>query len=93
MVARKVSLTSGAVVAKPPESGHRRARAVMVSLMIEFEVREERQGDADPIRALVTAAFGRDGDTAGFVEAVRVKASVCLAEVAVIAGGKLVGHA
>ena len=43
------------------------------------------------MRRLVTAAFGGE-DTAGFVEAVRQEAVVCLAEVAMVAGA-VVGHA
>jgi putative acetyltransferase len=60
--------------------------------MIEIEIRPEQAGDAAAIRALVTAAFGPEGDTAGFVEAVRAEARICLAEVATVAGG-IVGHA
>jgi putative acetyltransferase len=57
-----------------------------------LDIRPERAEDAAAVRALVTAAFGPDGDTADFVEAVRGRAEVCLAEVAV-AGGVIVGHA
>ncbi|MFI4974329.1 MAG: GNAT family N-acetyltransferase [Caulobacterales bacterium] len=60
--------------------------------MFEVEIRPERADDAAAVRALVTAAFGPGDDTAGFVEAVREDAEVCLAEVAV-AGGSIVGHA
>ena len=55
-------------------------------------IRLERAEDAPEIRALVTAAFGPDKDTADFVEAVRAEAEVCLAEVATRAGA-IVGHA
>jgi putative acetyltransferase len=60
--------------------------------MIEPDIRAERTEDAAAIRALVTAAFGQEGDTAGFVEVVRAETQVCLAEVAV-AAGVIVGHA
>jgi putative acetyltransferase len=60
--------------------------------MIALEIRPERADDAAAIRALVTAAFGPDDDTADFVEAVRARAEVCLAQVAV-ADGAIVGHA
>ena len=60
--------------------------------MIEVDIRLERTEDAAAVRALVTAAFGADDDTAEFVEAVRDEAEVCLAEVAV-ADGAIVGHA
>ncbi|MHB8528787.1 MAG: hypothetical protein ACYC8V_04650 [Caulobacteraceae bacterium] len=60
--------------------------------MFELDIRPEEAGDAAAVRALVTAAFGTDDDTADFVQAVRDEAEVCLAEVAV-AGGAIVGHA
>jgi len=60
--------------------------------MVDLEIRPERTQDAAAVRALVTAAFGADDDTAEFVEAVRAEAEVFLAEVAV-AGGAIVGHA
>jgi predicted N-acetyltransferase YhbS len=60
--------------------------------MIAFDIRPERADDAAAIGALVTAAFGPEDDTAEFVEAVRERADVCLAEVAV-AAGRIVGHA
>jgi predicted N-acetyltransferase YhbS len=60
--------------------------------MIAIEIRPERAADVKAIRALVTTAFGQADDTANFVDAVRVEAEVCLAEVAV-AGGAIVGHA
>jgi putative acetyltransferase len=60
--------------------------------MLRFDIRPEQSSDVAAVRALVTAAFGLDGDTAGFVEAVRDQAQVCLAQVAV-AGGAIVGHA
>ncbi len=60
--------------------------------MIEFQIRDERRADAAAIEALVTAAFGPDGDTAQFVDDVRRKAEVCLAEVAVV-DDAIVGHA
>jgi putative acetyltransferase len=60
--------------------------------MIDFEIRPERPEDAAMISALVAAAFGPDENTAEFVDAVREQAEVCLAEVAVAAGG-VVGHA
>ena len=56
------------------------------------EIRAEQAGDHAAIRALVAAAFGPDDDTEDFVEAVRKRAEVCLAEVA-LAGGAIVGHA
>jgi putative acetyltransferase len=59
---------------------------------IAVDVRAERPEDAPEIRALVTAAFGPDSDTADFVEAVREEAEVCLAQVATCAGA-IVGHA
>jgi predicted N-acetyltransferase YhbS len=59
--------------------------------MVELDVRAERAEDAKRVRILVAAAFG-DDDTADFVEAVRQKAEVCLAELA-LAGGAIVGHA
>ena len=61
-------------------------------MALELEIRPERSEDAAAVRALVTAAFGRDDDTADFVEAVRREAEVCLAEVA-LAGSAIVGHA
>jgi putative acetyltransferase len=60
--------------------------------MLRFDIRPEQSSDVAAVRALVTAAFGLDGDTAGFVKAVRDHAQVCLAQVAV-AGGAIVGHA
>jgi putative acetyltransferase len=60
--------------------------------MIEVDIRFERPEDAFEVRALVTAAFGPDSDTADFVEAVRGQAEVCLAEVATRADA-IVGHA
>ena len=60
--------------------------------MIALDIRPERTEDASAVRALVTAAFGPDKDTADFVEAVRAQAEVCLGEVAV-AEGVIVGHA
>lgn len=60
--------------------------------MLEIDIRPERTEDAAIVRALVTAAFGTDDDTADFVEAVRREAEVCLAEVA-LADGAIVGHA
>lgn len=61
--------------------------------MADFELRPETDADAAAITALVAAAFAEQGaDTARFVRAVRQKAEVCLAEVAV-AGGVIVGHA
>jgi putative acetyltransferase len=60
--------------------------------MIDLVVRQERSEDEGAIRDLVTAAFGPEDDTAAFVDAVRAKAKVCLAEVAV-ADGAIVGHA
>jgi len=60
--------------------------------VIEIGIRPERPDDASAVRALVTAAFGGDADTADFLEAVRAQARVCLAEVAV-AGDALIGHA
>lgn len=56
--------------------------------MIEFEIRSERPEDAAMIAALVTAAFGPDGETALFVEAVREQAKVCP-----VTPGAIVGHA
>lgn len=44
------------------------------------------------VRNLVTAAFGGDHDTADFVQAVRERAEIWLAQVAV-AGGAIIGHA
>jgi len=61
-------------------------------MLLELDIRHERTEDAAAVRALVTAAFGADDDTADFVEAVRREAEVRLAEVAV-AGGVIVGHA
>jgi|SRR5579859_1652594 len=61
-------------------------------MLLELDIRPERTEDAAAVRALVTAAFGADDDTADFVEAVRREAEVCLAEVA-LAGGVIVGHA
>jgi predicted N-acetyltransferase YhbS len=58
----------------------------------ELEIRPERSGDRARIRALVASAFGPDDDTEDFVEAVRERADVCLAEVA-LTGGAIVGHA
>jgi predicted N-acetyltransferase YhbS len=55
-------------------------------------IRSERPEDAADVRALVSAAFGPQSDTADFVEAVRNEAGACIAEVA-IAGGAIVGHA
>ena len=60
--------------------------------MIDLDIRPERSDDVSVVRTLVTAAFGPDKDTADFVEAVRARAEVCLAEVAV-AEGVIVGHA
>ncbi|MFI4936280.1 MAG: GNAT family N-acetyltransferase [Caulobacterales bacterium] len=60
--------------------------------MFAFEIRPESAQDAAAIGALVSAAFGPDDDTAEFVQAVRERAEVCLAEVAV-AHGRVVGHA
>jgi len=60
--------------------------------MLELAIRPERTEDAADVRALVTAAFGADSDTADFVEAVRGAADVCLAEVAIL-DGATVGHA
>jgi putative acetyltransferase len=57
-----------------------------------LNIRRELVEDAKDVRALVTAAFGPDSDTAEFVEAVRAKAEVCLAEVAE-AEGAIIGHA
>lgn len=62
------------------------------AMPLELELRPERPDDHDAIRALVAAAFGPDDDTEDFVEAVRERADVCLAEVA-LAGGAIVGHA
>jgi putative acetyltransferase len=59
---------------------------------IQIEIRAERPEDANAVRALVTAAFGSDKDTADFVEAVRARARVCLAEVAIV-DGAVAGHA
>ena len=59
--------------------------------MVEPEIRPERASDAAAVRSLVTAAFG-DDNTAGFVEAVRQEAVVCLAEVALTVGA-VVGYA
>jgi putative acetyltransferase len=59
---------------------------------LTLDVRPERPEDGPEIRALVTAAFGPDGDTADFVEAVRAGAEVCLSEVATNAGA-IAGHA
>jgi putative acetyltransferase len=61
-------------------------------MLLELDIRPERAEDAAMVRALVTAAFGTNDDTADFVEAVRREAEVCLAEVA-LAGGAIVGHA
>src|ERR1700722_7877212 len=60
--------------------------------MLELTIRPEAADDAAAIRALVTAAFGADSDTAEFVEAVRDAADVVLAEVAMLEGA-IVGHA
>jgi putative acetyltransferase len=60
-------------------------------MLLELDIRPERAEDAAMVRALVTAAFGADDDTADFVEAVRREAEVCLAEVAGSGGGG-VGH-
>ena len=60
--------------------------------MIEFEIRDEQGSDLTAVDSLVTAAFGSDGDTARFVDEVRRKAKVCLAEVA-LADGMIVGQA
>src|SRR5450432_548389 len=60
--------------------------------MLDLEIRPELAEDAAAVRALVTAAFGADSDTADFVGAVRAEADVCLAEVAV-QGGAIIGHA
>jgi putative acetyltransferase len=60
--------------------------------MLALQIRAELAEDEAAVRALVTAAFGPDDDTADFVEAVRAQATVCLAEVA-IAAGEIVGHA
>ena len=61
--------------------------------MPDLEIRSERSEDAASIAALVAAAFAEQGEnTARFVRAVRQKAEVCLAQVAV-ADGILVGHA
>ena len=57
-----------------------------------LRIRAERPDDHVPIRVLVAAAFGPDDDTEDFVEAVRERAEVCLAEVA-LAAGAIVGHA
>ena len=59
--------------------------------MSELDIRPEGPEDADAIAALVTAAFGPEDNTAEFVQAVRERAEVCLAEVAV-ADGSIVGH-
>jgi putative acetyltransferase len=59
---------------------------------IEVDIASERPEDALEIRALVTAAFGPDSDTADFVEAVRTEAEVCLAHIATRADA-IVGHA
>lgn len=40
-------------------------------MWLELDIRPERMEDAAAVRALVTAAFGVDDDTADFVEAVR----------------------
>jgi putative acetyltransferase len=61
-------------------------------MSLALDIRSERPGDRAAIRTLLAAAFGPDDDTEEFVEAVRVQASVCLAEVAV-AAGRIVGHA
>jgi predicted N-acetyltransferase YhbS len=61
-------------------------------MLLELGIRPERTEDAATVRALVTAAFGTDDDTADFVEAGRREAEVCLAQVAVT-GGVIVGHA
>lgn len=60
--------------------------------MIALKIRPERTDDATAIRALVAAAFMPDDDTADFVDAVRTRAEICLAEVAV-AEGAIIGHA
>ena len=60
--------------------------------MIDLDIRAERPEDHADVHALVSAAFGAGSDTADFVEEVRQKARVCLAEVA-LAGGLIVGHA
>jgi putative acetyltransferase len=60
--------------------------------MIGAVIRPERAEDAAAVRALVAAAFGEGKDTPDFVEEVRARAAVCLAEVAV-SGGAIVGHA
>ena len=60
--------------------------------LLALSIRAERPDDPAAIRALVAAAFGPDDDTEDFVEAVRERAEVCLAEVA-IAAGAIVGHA
>jgi len=59
---------------------------------LALEIRAERPGDQPAIRALVAAAFGPEDDTEDFIEAVRERAEVCLAEVA-LAAGVIVGHA
>lgn len=60
--------------------------------MVDVEIRPETPQDAPAIAAVVTAAFGDEGpDTARFVGAVRAKADICLAEVA-LADGAIVGH-
>ncbi len=59
---------------------------------IGLDIRAERGEDANEVRALVAAAFGPDSDTADFVEAVRVKAEVCLAQVG-RCDGAIVGYA
>lgn len=59
--------------------------------MTGVDIRPERPADAAAVRALVCAAFGDGDETADFVEAVRTRAKVCLAQVAV-AGGAIVGQ-
>jgi predicted N-acetyltransferase YhbS len=44
-------------------------------MSLELDIRPERTEDAATVRALVTAAFGADDDTADFVEAARAAAS------------------
>ena len=62
------------------------------TVAVALEIRPERPGDHAAIRALVAAAFGPDDDTEDFVEAVRERAGVCLAQVGLV-GGRIVGHA
>jgi putative acetyltransferase len=62
------------------------------AMRLALVILPERPDHRVPIRALVAAAFGPDDGTEDFVEAVRERADVCLAEVA-LAGGAIVGHA